>query len=118
MFRAGSRTAELTEGLILPPSVPDYDFRPVEAFRTGLGGEIRFEIINPFDLMLQERGLMADALVVEATASDGRTSTIWMRYRADELSVKGSADCVLFPEEVKNVVFDGVCGVLYDRRRV
>jgi len=97
---------------------PDYDFRPNPAFNAALGDRARFVVVNPFDLMLQEQGLMADALVVEAIDGDGHVLPLWFRYNAVELSSKGSAECTLFWGEAGgNLRFEGACGVLFDRRR-
>jgi len=113
------RGVELTQSLIVTSSaLPDYAFRPTPAFQAKSGGDgIRFEVGNPFDLVLQERGLMANALVVDAVFAEGRVSPIWLRYDVEALSAHGMAACSLSPDEM-GVVFEGVCGVLSDRRRV
>ena len=99
-------------------SLPDYDFRPTKEFRAAIGDEIIFSVVNPFDLMLQEQGLMADALVVEAKDNNNKTHVLWFRYSSRQLSAEGFSDCVLFTDEISSgVVFDGVCGMLFDRRR-
>jgi hypothetical protein len=103
---------DLSERLL---SLPEYEFRPSIAFRSGLGEDVCFNVTNPLDLLLQEQGLMASALVVEMVA-DGRTSTAWFRFDPEELSTRGASRCFLFADDAGGR-FDGVCGVVCNRKR-
>ena len=103
---------ELSESLV---SLPEYEFRPSLAFRARLGETVRFNVTNPLDLLLQEQGLMGSALVVEIV-SDGRKSTAWFRYDPQQLSDRGISNCTLFADD-SDSMFDGVCGVLCNRKR-
>jgi hypothetical protein len=97
--------------------LPEFEFRPSEAFRVKVGQNMRFDVVNQLDLLLQERGLMADALVVEAVSDSCRTSVIWLRYDPQKLSDHGISNCTLYADD-SDTVFNGICGVLCNRKRV
>jgi len=96
--------------------VPQFDFTPTTAFRSFVGNDARFVISNMVDLIMQHQGLMSEMLVVEVhTAYD--TSTLWMRYSAEELALRGAAKCTLFVG-CCDQSFEGVCGQLRNRKRM
>jgi hypothetical protein len=94
----------------------DFEFTPSAVFSAKLGAGVRFIVSNPLDLLLQERGLMAEALVVEAVMGD-RRSVLWFRYNALELAARGVSECTLFADDADRV-FDGVCGVICSAKRI
>ena len=109
MFRSkqcGEHT-ELSERLA-PKCDLNFEFKPTDTFLMLLGSDAQFIVVDPLDLLLQERGLMADALVVEAVVGD-KKSILWFRYDTSDLATRGAAECTLFADDADRV-FDGVCG--------
>jgi hypothetical protein len=104
LFLLGKTSEHGTE---LSCSLPEFEFRPSEAFRVKVGQKMRFDVVNQLDLLLQERGLMADALVVEAVSDSCKTSVIWLRYDPQKLSDHGISNCTLCADD-SDTVFNGV----------
>jgi hypothetical protein len=94
----------------------DFEFQPNASFLSRFGGGVDFYVTNPLDLLLQERGLMAEALVVEAKIED-RRSILWFRYNAVDLAARGESECTLFANDADRC-FDGVCGKLCSVKRI
>lgn len=113
--KATESTSELSQKLVADTDF-HFDFKPNVVFHSYLGNNMQFNVMNPLDLFLQERGLMAEALVVEAVKDDRRL-VLWFRYSATDLSSRGESDCILFAD-VGNRTFDGVCGVVSKKRRI
>lgn len=97
---------------------PEFEFRPAPEFvsHLGLHDDARFVIANPLDLFLQQRGLMADCLVVEMTAG-ARQTVLWLRYNWSDLATRGRAECTLFAGD-SDRVFDGVCGIICNKKQI
>lgn len=95
----------------------EFEFRPSALFKKRIGLDVRFEVANSLDLLLQEQGLMGDALAVQASRPDGVTSVIWFRYSSSDLHETGISTCTLFADS-SNSVFGGVCGTLFDRKQI
>jgi hypothetical protein len=96
--------------------IPEFDFRPTPAFRAFVGNDARFVVANSMDLIMQHQGLMAEMLVLDVH-TEHRTATMWLRYKSDELSSKGTATCTLFVGYADQS-FDGACGQLRNRKRI
>lgn len=107
--------SELSQRLVLGGDL-SFEFIPAPAFLERLGGNVQFLVTNPLDLLLQERGLMAEALVVEASIGD-RRSVLWFRYNAVDLAARGESSCTLFADDADRV-FDGVCGKICSAKRI
>ncbi len=115
MLRRRASNVQLRQTL-LPRDALDFEFKPTAAFLACLGTDARFVVMNPLDLLLQERGLMAEALVVEVVTED-RRSVFWFRYDSEDLAKMGASRCTLFANDTDRV-FDGVCGVICRTKRV
>ena len=98
-------------------SFPEFEFKPTALFSLHVGQDVSFVVVNTLDLLLQEQGLMADALVVEACESSGATRAIWFRYNVKDLRDNGMSSCTLLADG-RGGVFEGVCGTLSDRKRI
>ena len=114
-FRRRTQNTELRQQLI-PRDALDFEFKPATSFLACLGANTRFVVANPLDLILQERGLMAEALVVEVITSE-RKFVFWFRYNAEDLSKLGASQCTLFANDADRV-FDGVCGVICRSKQI
>ena len=114
-FRKRASKSELRQKLI-PRDTLDFEFKPVASFLACVGNNARFVVMNPLDLLLQERGLMAEALVVEVFTDDKR-SVFWFRYDSADLAKMGASRCTLFANDADRV-FDGVCGVVCRTKRI
>jgi len=97
-------------------SFPEFEFKPTSLYSQHVGQDVSFVVVNTLDLLLQEQGLMADALVVEAIKSSGVTRAIWFRYNVQDLHDNGTSLCTLLADDT-GIVFEGVCGTLSDRKR-
>jgi hypothetical protein len=117
MFRRkGSGTAAELSQRLVPGGDLSFEFKPSAIFLERLGGNVEFLVTNPLDLLLQERGLMAEALVVEASIGD-RHSVLWFRYNAADLVARGESECTLFADD-SDRCFDGVCGKICSLKRI
>ena len=100
--------------------LPDFDFVPVEAFDVFMGLPIRYEIVNPVDLIMQQRDLMPELLTLDVHMT-WSIVPVCMKYSASELRTRGSASCVLYYGEDGLKIYgleNGVCGHLRDRKRI
>ena len=113
--KRASKSEELRQKLI-PRDTLDFEFKPVASFLACVGSNARFVVMNPLDLLLQERGLMAEALVVEVFTDDKR-SVFWFRYDSADLAKMGASRCTLFANDADRM-FDGVCGVVCRTKRI
>lgn len=98
-------------------SFPEYEFRPTALFSQHVGQDASFVVVNSFDILLQEQGLMADALVVEVSQPNCATRVLWLRYNVKDLRDVGVSLCTLLADGVDGV-FEGACGTLSDRKRI
>lgn len=114
--RSYKPNANLCEPLVHRQIIPEFEFRPSAALQTHFAKNTRFEIANAMDIMLQERGLMADSLVVEAFTPGYGRCMLWCRYNTNDLATRGIAECILFAND-RNICVDHMCGVLCDRKR-
>ena len=112
-----SNKASGVEHLIITLQNPDFEFRPNAGFRTHFVKGTRFNVVNGMDLILQERGLMADSLVIEAISPLMEQCMLWCRYNTNDLSTHGTADCILFAND-RNIIYNSPCGVICDRKRI
>lgn len=114
-----------------PPSsaVPDFEFRPSDAFLVAVGGSTKdFVVANPLDILLQGLGgggkfsrFACDVLVVEvverprqppcalSSASSAPSCyhpTLWLRYDPSALSARGVSPCRLFADSASEASID------------
>ena len=101
-----------------PINTDGFDFVPTEPFGRFIGEGARYEVSNPVDVLLQQRGLLSDLLLVEISTA-GYTYPMCFRYSIEDLSRRGSAACTLYHAQLRiEGLQDGVCGHLRDRKRV
>ena len=97
-------------------SFPEFEFQPAADFVRQLGCAPKFVIANPLDLILQQRGLMADCVVVEMKVGVHQTA-LWLRFNTEDLASRGMAECTLFADD-SDRVFDGVCGFIVEKKKI
>jgi hypothetical protein len=87
--------------------IPAFEFVPTQELQSTFSNAASFTIFNHLELILQQRGLMADCLLVEVKSKNQLLAVLWLRYSTTELNNKGSAQC-----------FDakGMCGYLQDNK--
>jgi hypothetical protein len=95
---------------------PEFEFRPAPDFLATMACGAQFVIANPLDLFLQQRGLMADCLVVEINAGS-RQTVLWLQYNWNDLATVGRAECTLFAGD-SDRVFGGVCGFICNKKKI
>jgi hypothetical protein len=88
-------------------AIPIFEFVPTQELQSTFSNEASFNVINHLELILQQRGLMADCLTIEVKSKNQVLTVLWLRYSTTEFNNKGSAQC-----------FDakGMCGYLQDNK--
>ena len=96
----------------------EFEFQRAADFVRQLGCENvpNFVVTNPLDLMLQQRRLMADCVMVEMKVGVHQTA-LWRRLNTEDLASRGMAECTLFADD-SDRVFDGVCGFIVEKKKI
>ena len=88
-------------------AIPVFEFVPTQELQTTFSNAASFVVVNHLELILQQRGLMADCVVVEVKSKNQVLTVLWLRYNTTDFNNKGTAQC-----------FDarGMCGYLQNNK--